>query len=128
MTARSDDYVKNMIRRMLVAEGWVRSETIVAAAIQLAVPEDYKARRFNGEPMYPDRITITAPPPARHGTLMHPTFDLTGGAQVESSGFITSTGRYVERAEALQIAIASGQPMIDHPSRHDTHLFSEDLW
>lgn len=24
MTARTDDYIKNMIRRMLVAEGWTR--------------------------------------------------------------------------------------------------------
>ena len=28
MTARSDDYVKNMIRRMLVEEGWVRRESV----------------------------------------------------------------------------------------------------
>lgn len=26
MTERTDDYIKNMIRRMLVAEGWTRAE------------------------------------------------------------------------------------------------------
>jgi hypothetical protein len=104
------------------------AEHIVAAAIQVAVPEDYRAKVWRGKRSYPDCITISAPPPARHHTLLAPAYDLTNGKRVESQGFITSTGRYVERAEALQIALASGQPMIDHPSRHDTHLFSEDLW
>lgn len=29
MTERTDDYIKNMIRKMLVDEGWVRGEAVV---------------------------------------------------------------------------------------------------
>jgi hypothetical protein len=65
---------------------------------------------------------VSAPPPARHHNL----YAL--NHEPDESGFLTSTGRFVDRAEALQIALAAGQPMIDHPSRHDEWLFSEDLW
>jgi len=41
-------------------------------------------------------------------------------------GFLTSTGRFVTREDALQIAIAAGQ--IDKGHYSDTMLFSEDLY
>lgn len=41
-------------------------------------------------------------------------------------GFLTSTGRFVSREEALQLAIAAGQ--IDYGHYSDTMLFSEDLY
>lgn len=103
-------------------------EVIVAAAIQVAVPEEYRAKTFRGKRSYPDCVTISALPPARHATLLHPIHHLTNGGRVADQGFITSTGRYVDREEGLKIALASGQPMIDHPSRHNRLLFSEDLW
>lgn len=92
------------------------SETIVAAAhlYQLADSDDPRAVP----------VVVSAPPPARHHNL----FALVGGKRPDESGFLTSAGRFVDRAEALKIAVAAGQPLIDHPSRHDTHLFSEDLW
>lgn len=68
---------------------------------------------------------VSAPPPARHHNLFIAYASL--GAPDES-GFLTSMGRFVDREEALRIAKAARQPLIDHPSRHDTHLFSEDLW
>lgn len=70
-------------------------------------------------------VIVSAPPPARHHNLFVAWGRL--GAP-DKSGFLTSTGRFVDRVEGLQIAKASGQPMIGHPSRHDTQLFSEDLW
>lgn len=103
-------------------------ETIVAAAIRIPVAEKWLGTTWNGERVYPDKLIVTSPPPARHHTLLHPMYDAYRVTAFEDQGFITSTGRYVEREEALRIAIASGQPMIDHPSRHARDLFSEDLW
>ena len=104
-------------------------EKIVNAAIRIVTPAEYADQVYRGFKPYPSHLIVTAPPPARHGTLLHPmyTFGMLPKG-FDDQGFITSTGRYVERVEALQIALASGQPMIDHPSRHDTLLFSEDLW
>lgn len=105
-------------------------ETVVAAAIRVPVADEFRAKLFNGVRCYPDHLTISAPPPARHHTLLHTTYGAFSNTCVlfEDQGFLTSSGRYVQRAEALKIALASGQPMIDHPSRHDRWLFSEDLW
>lgn len=68
-------------------------------------------------------VIVSAPPPARHHNL----FALCSRVPDES-GFLTSTGRFVGRIEALDIAKAAGQPLIEHGSRHATRLFSEDLW
>lgn len=104
-------------------------ETIVAAAIRVPIPEEYVGKTWNGQPVYPRYITMSAPPPARHHSLLAPMHDLLGHRiGPEDQGFTTSAGRFVTREEGLRIALASGQPMIDHPSRHATWLFSEDLW
>lgn len=104
------------------------TETIVAAAIRLPVADDLRQIVWQGVRHYPDYLIISALPPARHPSLMNPLHDKHGIIPSADQGFVTSTGRYVEREEALQIAIGSGQPMIDHPSRHHRWLFSEDLW
>lgn len=70
-------------------------------------------------------VIVSAPPPARHHNLFI-AHHLLG--RPDESGFLTSTGRFVDREEGLKIALASGQPMIDHPARHARLLFSEDLW
>ena|ERR1700740_554402 len=103
-------------------------EIIVAAAIRIPVDLEWTEKVWNNERLYPDSLIITSPSPARHHTLLHPMFSKIGQPKFEDQGFLTSTGRYVEREEALQIALTSGQPMIDHPSRHPKWLFSEDLW
>ncbi|WCD56276.1 hypothetical protein [Caulobacter phage RLK] len=70
-------------------------------------------------------VIVSAPPPARHHNLFI-AYDRLGPP--DEQGFLTSKGRFVGREEALRIAVTSGQPMIDHPSRHARLLFSEDLW
>jgi hypothetical protein len=42
-------------------------------------------------------------------------------------GFLTSTGRFVDRIEARKIALACGQ-IEEGKSHHKEKLFSEDLW
>jgi hypothetical protein len=101
----------------------LHAERIVAAAIRMRLDQQWS------DAGYTEFLTISASPPARHHTLLHP-FSAHTHRHVgpDDQGFLTSTGRYVGREEALKIAIASGQPMIDHPSRHASKLFSEDLW
>lgn len=90
------------------------AETIVAAA--------HLYRCDGSEDPRAVPCVVSAPPPARHHNL----FAL--GGHADESGFLTSAGRFVDREEALRIAVAAGQPLIDHPSRHASRLFSEDLW
>lgn len=107
------------------------SEVIVAVATRLWIPQHMREEMYRGKRVYPDFLTISAPPPARHGTILHgfnALDTMVAFGTPADQGFLTSAGRYVGREEALQIAVASGQPMIDHPSRHATQLFSEDLW
>lgn len=82
-------------------------ETIVAASIL-----------FRG-------VACTLPPPARHHHVLlaiHALYpdDIIGP---DEQGFVTSTGRFVDRPEAMRIARRAQQTFSDHP-----HLFSEDLW
>ncbi len=104
-----------------------KAEIIVCAAIRY--PVEGFDQRFKGRRVYPEYLTISAPPPARHGSLLHPFIERTGiRIACEDQGFLTSTGRFVGRKEAHDIAVASGQPLIDHPSRIEGTLYSEDLW
>lgn len=105
------------------------AETIVAAAVRIPVQPPFAGTMWMGKPVYPEFLTVTAPPPARHGTLMHPLSDYTESRiGPDDQGFLTSTGRFVGRKEAHAIAVAAGQPMIDHGSRIPGTLYSEDLW
>ena len=89
-------------------------ERIIAAAIQV------------------EGMTLSLPLPARHGQVlqaalnMHlPDYMVTPACQ----GFLTSTGRFVNRVQAKQIAHMAGQPQLrPEGERHDRDLFSEDLW
>jgi hypothetical protein len=85
-------------------------ERIIAAAIQ-----------YGG--------TISLPPPARHHTIIA-TMDTEMGidgplATPERQGFITSTGRFVNRIEAFDIAYRAKQFTKE---TRGPRLFSEDLW
>lgn len=69
------------------------------------------------------------PSPARHHSVLRAMSDfgidaITHG-NPDAQGFMTSTGRYVGRREAAQIAQEAGQ--IDKP-KWPPELFSEDLW
>jgi hypothetical protein len=47
----------------------------------------------------------------------------------ETQGFITSTGRFVDREEARTIAISANQNnLVERRPIHSRELFSEDLW
>jgi hypothetical protein len=92
--------------------------TIVAAAIKC---HDKDTGNF----------IISAPPPFRHHHLLRCFYGLSGEPLRNSGtnqGFLTSTGEFVDRKQAMVIALAANQPLIDHPSRIDVTLFSEDLW
>lgn len=74
---------------------------------------------------------VSLPPPARHHTIMRHLVDtypdaprpVVGGGAAQ--GFVTDTGRYVEREEAGRIALAAGQtPAL----QWGPPLYSEDLW
>lgn len=52
---------------------------------------------------------------------------LDNGIEEKSQGFITNHNRYVEREEALQIALAANQ-VLDLKEVRGNRLFSEDLY
>jgi len=72
---------------------------------------------------------ISLPRPARHGDIIATMDQLMGIdgplATPERQGFITDTGRYVNRVEARNIAWRAGQIISDSKG---PQLFSEDLW
>lgn len=76
----------------------------------------------------------TLPPPARHHVLIHAwsSAHFKNGARPSipddhEQGFVTSTGRFVDRYEARKIAEATGQ-LLPHAIRGRPQLFSEDVW
>jgi hypothetical protein len=84
------------------------SERIVAAAVM-----------FHG-------INCVLPPPARHHTILHAIHALNEEViGPNEQGFVTDTGRWVDRLEAAKIALAAGQLNALHSP---PWLFSEDLW
>lgn len=96
-------------------------ERIVAAAIRRAE----KCRDVE----HAIRLMVyTLEPPFRHHHILHsmPVDPGTDSVLNVEQGFITSTGRWVDRKTAMGIAVASGQVS---PSKVTApNLFSEDLW
>lgn len=87
-----------------------KRERIVAAAIQHGA-------------------TISSPPPARHDTILKAMIlimNIDHPISGEAQGFITSEGRFVNRAEAYAIAWRSKQ--ITETTQGYPLLYSEDLW
>lgn len=89
------------------------SETIVAAAV------------YHG-------ATISLPPPARHHTILA-TMSLIWNIDAiapgpESQGFLTSTGRFVNRVEAFHIAYTADQIKHKTGNKCEPTLYSEDMW
>ena len=97
----------------------MRQETIVAAAIQVDGIEV--------EGYAPHKIVLLSERPGRHH---HPSwFISTHAFDIEKNstqGFLTSTGRFVDRKEACVIARAAGQ--LIRKTGGDSTLYSEDLW
>lgn len=69
------------------------------------------------------------PRPNRHHHVIRAIAKLNGvgidGEDVQ--GFVTNTGRFVDRKEGLAIALAAGQ-VLDPNNIRAKQLFSEDLW
>lgn len=73
--------------------------------------------------------TISLPPPARHHTILQSMdnvmlLDATL-VQPKQQGFITDTGRFVNRVEAYYLAYTAGQII---NGSQGPQLYSEDLW
>lgn len=91
-----------------------QEELIVAAAV-----------RYDG-------AIISFPRPARHGDCLN-WLHHHGIARNDARdhGFLTNKGRYVDRAEAGKMVLASkqGTPQMNPPEINpNLHLFSEDMW
>lgn len=75
-------------------------------------------------------LIFSAPPPARHHTLMHAADGLFGSKHKpflpSEQGFLGSDGKFYSRRAAKLLAFSAGQATsISQPS---AELFSEDLW
>ena len=72
-------------------------------------------------------VIFSAPPPARHHTVAHAMAEMGLGVEAQRcQGFVTNTGRFVEREAACAIARAAEQ--IKVKTGPDYILFSEDVW
>jgi len=80
----------------------------------------------------------TVPRPGRHHTVLNALPNHIGRRAERDQGFVTSTGRFVDRIEGAAIALAAGQVIgrdnegeRTGPSDHlnwPPNLYSEDMW
>lgn len=72
---------------------------------------------------------FTAPPPARHHTLLHALYAVAPDRIVQpvEQGFMDVHASFVDRREAWTIAEAADQ-IIPRQHQRAGYLFSEDLW
>nr|WP_278388443.1 hypothetical protein [Brucella intermedia] len=74
--------------------------------------------------------TISLPPPARHDTILKSMLFVMGFEDAlvphDKQGFLTSTGRFVNRVEGYHIAYRAKQLIANTAGRPE--LYSEDLW
>ena len=78
----------------------------------------------------PDGVVASQGKPARHHDVIRHMCDVMGYDRVTGAftqGFITSENRFVDRKEAVDIAVAAGQTE-HHEWGPRLLLFSEDLW
>lgn len=75
-----------------------------------------------------DGVVYVVPRPGRHDKAIHLCVSALGIRSIgnHEQGFVTSTGRFVDRGEAARLAYAAGQLMkLDFQPKT---LFSEDVW
>ncbi len=73
-------------------------------------------------------VIASLPAPKRHNDIIHEIASRILPVEWPVSGetgFLTSTGEFVGRQDAMRIAIRAGQLPEDH---EDPNLYSEDLW
>jgi hypothetical protein len=104
-------------------------ETILCAAIWY---EDLESKYSNLKLKYPNKgIIITG---LRHINCISTLNYLTGKRSVKPEvgnyiqGFITNTGRFVDRHQAMEIAVEQNQVQIENLINPKIGLFSEDLY
>ena len=89
-----------------------------------------KTERIAAAAVY-EGVIISLPPPARHHTILYSLNHALGSHLIgpNQQGFVTSTGRYVNRTEAYYIAERAGQ-LLPRPADgyQGNELYSEDLW
>ena len=76
-------------------------------------------------------MTLSLPLPARHGQVLHAAINMHLADHMihaATQGFLTSTGRFVNRVQAKQIAHLAGQPQMRPEGERTKDLYSEDLW
>lgn len=66
--------------------------------------------------------------PKRHHDIINEMFDILGGNidSIQIDGFVSSSGHFVDRMEAMALVRASDQSLLE-PLRGE-ELFSENLW
>ena len=110
--SKLDEDLKGMSLAMREMSERPDSERIVAAAIYFG-------------------MIFSLPAPARHHTILNSIALVLGGSMVlppQTQGFLTSTGRFVNRIEAYSIAHREGQIIKKTGDTNTPELFSEDLW
>lgn len=87
------------------------------------------ARRITGVALrLADGSMVALPAPFRHHHLfsMSALLGIDPDSIGHTPGFTTDLGVFVDRAAAMGLVKASGQPMRNESAQHE--LFSEDLW
>lgn len=89
----------------------------------------FGAERIVAAAIRQDHQTFALPAPARHWNVMQHMMETLGEAysppHPADQGFLTSTGRFIQRDEARYLAVITGQ--VEKPAL-DNWLYSEDLW
>lgn len=75
-------------------------------------------------------VIFSLPAPARHHTILNQISIALGRDAMEippcNQGFVTNTGRFVNRAEAYDVAYRAGQ--VTGEEGRGPQLYSEDVW
>ena len=73
--------------------------------------------------------TYSLPPPNRHHNVLRVIYDSNGNQPIHENeqGFLDNEDIFMDRKEAQEIALASGQ-VLDVDKLIGPNLYSEDLW
>jgi hypothetical protein len=133
------------LKKLLVNLRYIRVEEFrhrACGSVQLlrgteaAFMRRYAGKRKKGRPehvvacaiRHPSGVIYAAPAPGRHHHLIW-AMDAFGHAGIEHTrkqGFLTNTGRFVNRITGLTLANEANQIIKKHPSYRE--LYTEDMW
>ena len=103
------------------------NEVVPKPLDQRTVPERIVAAAIVDD----NAVMYSMPRPNRHHHIIHAISeqDVAGVVNImdpSGQGFLTSYNRFVDREDALLIAVKAGQ--VQSGNHHKRHLFSEDVW